>query len=81
MESEDIQVHFTMAIAFIDKALANGSGILVHCQAGISEKVSLYVLFHSFPTYNNYFRQEHHCRSCISYANPPPNPWRRTFFN
>ena len=43
LEDEDILTHMGPCIKFIEKELANGRGVLVHCQAGVSES-SFYVL-------------------------------------
>lgn len=34
---EDVLVHFLPSISFIQKELDKGRGVLVHCQAGLSE--------------------------------------------
>ncbi|KAJ3501079.1 hypothetical protein NMY22_g19046 [Coprinellus aureogranulatus] len=41
MEDEDILVHMSPCIKFIEKELAKGHGVLVHCQAGVSTFLSL----------------------------------------
>jgi dual specificity phosphatase 12 len=36
-EEQDVLVHFIPAITFIQTELDKGRGVLVHCQAGVSE--------------------------------------------
>lgn len=43
LEDEDILTHMGPCIKFIEKELANGRGVLVHCQAGVSEWCFLYL--------------------------------------
>ncbi|KAG8995333.1 hypothetical protein FRB94_009280 [Tulasnella sp. JGI-2019a] len=44
-ESSDLLIHLPPAIAFIQKALESGQGILVHCAAGISAHICTYKSF------------------------------------
>lgn len=44
LEDEDILTHMGPCVKFIEKELANGRGVLVHCQAGVSELCFLYLL-------------------------------------
>ena len=41
---EDVLVHFLPSITFIQAELDKGRGVLVHCQAGISESYHLSLL-------------------------------------
>lgn len=36
-EYSDLLVHIPPCIAFLEKAMASGKGVIVHCQAGMSE--------------------------------------------
>jgi len=40
-ETTNIAEHFVPAAKFIDAALQNGQGVLVHCQAGVSRSTTL----------------------------------------
>jgi dual specificity phosphatase 12 len=40
-ETTNIAEHFVPAANFIDAALQNGQGVLVHCQAGVSRSTTL----------------------------------------
>ncbi|XP_068687513.1 dual specificity protein phosphatase 10-like [Montipora foliosa] len=42
---EDIEQHFDEAIQFIDKARDQGSGVLVHCHAGVSRSATVTVAY------------------------------------
>ncbi|KAJ3533312.1 hypothetical protein NMY22_g7384 [Coprinellus aureogranulatus] len=41
LEDEDILVHMGPCIKFIEKELAKGHGVLVHCQAGVSRSATI----------------------------------------
>jgi len=42
---EDIGQHFDEAIQFIDEAREQGSGVLVHCHAGVSRSATVTVAY------------------------------------
>ena len=45
-ETADITSYFARALDFIDEALGNGGGVLVHCSQGQSRSVTIVVLVH-----------------------------------
>ena len=63
-EDADVLVHLLPSIHFIQAELGKGRGVLVHCQAGVSEHRSIVAPFHLF----NAIRSKCDDRRCISDA-------------